>query len=256
MDLSPESTKLLLEIAHCEHVASCLDGSVPNHPCAKIVGLQQETLGERQVPEPWSGDLASARILFLGSNPGISYVEDYPQWSWADDRVVDFFARRFGGGRREWVRSGLYIRLRDGTFSRDWVRYWAAVHRRAEELLDRGRAVPGHDYALSEVVHCKSRHEVGVAEAMDACASRYLARLVACSSARVVVSLGRLSSAAVRRVFDLPEGQPITGPVRVGEIERYFTFLAHPSAFKAKTFGCLPSESLALLREAVGTASR
>jgi len=46
-----------------------------------------------------------------------------------DERVADYFAGRFGGGREEWIRQGIVGRLRDGEFStgRQWVRIWTSV---------------------------------------------------------------------------------------------------------------------------------
>ena len=52
-----------------------------------------------QVPEPWSGNLEHAPILFLSSNPSISTAELYPRWEWPDEEIADFFGRRFGGGQ-------------------------------------------------------------------------------------------------------------------------------------------------------------
>lgn len=52
-------------------------------------------------------------------------------------------------------------------------KYWAEIHRRATELLGPDPQ-PGIDYALTEVVHCKSSGNQGVTEARMECASRYL----------------------------------------------------------------------------------
>ena len=46
-------------------------------------------------------------------------------------------------------------------------------------------SVIGLDYALTEVVRCKSRQERGVPEALGTCSSRYLARTLELSAARV-----------------------------------------------------------------------
>ena len=80
------------------------------------------------------------------------------------------------------MRKGRYPLLRTGEHKERWVRYWAAVRRRAGELLGR-EAVPGVDYAMSEVVHCKSARERGVGSALGECVPRYLEALVAASGA-------------------------------------------------------------------------
>jgi hypothetical protein len=48
------------------------------------------------------------------------------------------------------------------------TRFWFAARARASELLERS-AVAGHDFALTEVVHCKSAAGSGVAEAYPTC---------------------------------------------------------------------------------------
>lgn len=240
---------LLIEIARCPNVTACLSSPGRAHPCAAIVGSQHNTASEFQLPEPWSGHLGTAPVLFLGSNPGIAETEEYPLGRWPDESVVDFFTYRFGGGSRVWVKDGLRTLLRDGTYKRNWVRYWAGVRKRASELLGRDRVVPGVDYVMSEVVHCKSRSEQGVGEAADECVKLYLRRLVAESAARVVVSLGRFPEHAVRREFCVPDAVSLYGPVEVGGHSRYFVFLPHPNAFAPKTIAkCLSPDDIVRLR--------
>lgn len=61
------------------------------------------------------------------------------------------------------------------------------------------RTIPGIDFALTEVVHCKSVHEIGVADAAPVC-EQFLVRDVLCASpAKVVVCLGVHADAAVKR---------------------------------------------------------
>ncbi|MCF3607522.1 hypothetical protein L2E81_13290 [Planktothrix agardhii 1033] len=59
----------------------------------------------------------------------------------------------------------------DGTYSRV-TQFWAAVRKRAIELLQRD-VIPGFDYALTEIVHCKSHHEIGVEQAQEQCVQAY-----------------------------------------------------------------------------------
>ena len=91
---------LLQEITHCPEAAHCFTHPTAAHPCQKIVQVQGAgSLAELQVPEPWSGDLEGAPVLFLSSNPSISTAEVYPRWEWADEEIADFFGGRFGDGR-------------------------------------------------------------------------------------------------------------------------------------------------------------
>ncbi len=195
---------LLQEIAHCPVIAEQLANPTREHDCAAIIQVQPNSgLETRQLPEPWSGNLGEARLLFLSSNASINLEEDYPNASWPEPQVADFFQHRFGDGQTEWTRDGLKPRRADGSFSSGtWVHFWAAVRARATELLNLP-VVPGKDYVLSEVVHCKSEGESGVWRAADFCSARYLERVVSASAARVIVSLGKVASYEVRRVFGL-----------------------------------------------------
>lgn len=241
---------LLHEITRCPNIISCFETSNINHPCFKIIHNQDiSDLSGFQIPEPWNGRIETAPILFLSSNPSISTEEEYPVWEWDDDLIHDFFQYRFGGGSKEWVKDGLFHLNKDGSHSHEWTRFWAAVRKRAMELLER-EATPGVDYALSEVVHCKSRLEVGVGEAVEACTQRYLRRIIEHSGARVIVCLGKFAAAAVGKVFGIPEKINIFGPVRIGEMERVFAFLPHPNARGVRSFGeCLEARELEMVRE-------
>ncbi len=163
--------ELLREIVQCVNVGICRTNPQQIHPCAAIVGLQMSKSKEDyQVPEPWSGRLEQARILFLSSNPSISETEEYPRGDWPDSKIEDYFVNRFGGGKKEWIKDGIHGLQRDGSYGKA-TRFWVAVRKHASDLLEKDiRSVrPGVDYALSEVVHCKSREEEGVKEALKEC---------------------------------------------------------------------------------------
>ncbi len=108
---------------------------------------------------------------------------------------------------------------------------------------------PGTDYALTEVVHCKSKSEIGVREAEDFCASRYFSRIVSVSGARIIVVLGK----PARKVFETELGFPkegiMHGPTRLSGRERIVTFLPHPNARGPRTFAkCVPENKLETIR--------
>jgi hypothetical protein len=236
---------LLLDIANCKNFNSNAD-----NPCNQIVQVQAEE--DYQVPEPWSGDLENAPILFISSNPSISMREKYPRSSWADDKIIDFFAHRFGGGIENWTKDGRYILYDDDkgdTYSHTWVRYWATVRRRAIELL--GNDVrPGIDYVMSEVVHCKSHDEVAVKGAVKECSRRHLQRIVEQSGARVIVCFGRFAKETVHQIFSVPnENVRLTEPVKAGNRLRLFVFMPHPNARMSRSFQrCLNGSEFERLR--------
>ena len=185
------NTELLIDIARCPKAHACLSEK-ENHPCRRIVFSQDMTNPEEfQTPEPWSGRIKTAPILFLSSNPSISSEEVFPTWNWADADIADFFQNRFGSGRQPWIIEGTRS-LRKGEGYGPWTRFWSGVKGRARELLER-EPIPGIDYALTELVQCKSQKEAGVPEALDHCFSRYLDRILEASGARVMVGLGALA---------------------------------------------------------------
>jgi len=82
---------LLLKVARCPNVERCLNGEV-GHCCSKIVLSQgKESTSEFQSPEPWSGHLSVAPILFLSSNPsiGVTTNEQYPRASWDNESIIE-----------------------------------------------------------------------------------------------------------------------------------------------------------------------
>lgn len=135
MSATAESSRftdeLLLGIAHCPNVRRCLEQPGSSHPCAKVVGAQARFEGEHVLPEPWSGDLETAPILFVSSNPSIAGGELAPRIGWSDEEIVDFYRLRFGGGSREWIKDGVRNLRQDGTYRKHAVRFWASVKGRA-----------------------------------------------------------------------------------------------------------------------------
>src|SRR5690348_3278190 len=108
---------LLHTIAHCPHIQHCYVTHQGAHPCSKIISVQRSYpyhLDEHQVPEPWSGDIEHAPILFLSSNPSLDERDEFPLWSWSDDWIADYFTHRYKGGRRQWIKNGMYPLQRNG----------------------------------------------------------------------------------------------------------------------------------------------
>lgn len=238
---------LLLEIARCENVARCRFSETA-HPCSRIVATQSGDLATMHVPEPWCGRIESAPILFVSSNPGIADEEEFPTRTWADDDIVDYFAQRFGGGRQPWIVDGRRRLNRDGSHSKA-LPYWSNMRERAREILARD-PVPGDDYAITEIVHCKSRQEAGVREALDECAGRYLHRVLEVSAARVLVAIGDKAWNLLTTLLSIRGQGPLIGPVVVGGTGRLLVALGHPAGSKPKKLStCLSAEQQQQVRE-------
>lgn len=241
-----ESLGLMRDIARCPGVTGF-------ERCRGIVNVQginghPPDPTAFQLPEPWSGQLETAPILFVASNPGFAPSEEYPRSDWPDALIFDFFRHRFGGGIRPWVKGYLHPLLAGcdaagkDLHKHEWVRYWAAVRKQASRLLARP-AVPGPDYAMTEVVHCKSAGEKGVADAVRTCSDRYLDRILGLSPARVVVALGAVAAKELRRRA-APESnrEALIGPVQVVGATRFVLFLPHPNAYGVKSVERLLSD--------------
>jgi hypothetical protein len=229
---------LLHEITRCPNIRQCFT-SQDSNPCSKIIFVQHSPmLDQHQVPEPWNGDLQHAPLLFLSSNPALDENEVFPLWSCRDESIEHFFTHR--------LEHGAHTVLQDGSKKR--VPFWSNVHKRAQELLD-GEVSGGVDYALTEVVHCKSRTEKDInKETVNECVKRYLQRVVELSGAKVIVVMGSKARKAVKDEFRLSDGS-MFGPLHIGQRERYIVFLPHPNAYAPRTFEkCLEKQKLQELR--------
>jgi hypothetical protein len=110
------------------------------------------------------------------------------------------------------------------------VPYWEFAHAQAQHLVTGVELQPGEHYALTEVVHCKSANERGVAAAVTPCATRYLSAVLAISPARVVVAAGKQAADAIELVFRIPPRPvgTVVGPLVLAGRERLLLYLPHP----------------------------
>jgi uracil-DNA glycosylase len=232
---------LFAEIVRCDEMVRCLDGDAVASPCASVVWTQwvgcdaaerkREWRSLHQLPEPWVGHIDRAKILFVSSNPSIGGIRSPHTaahrngWAVSDESMFDTFERAF----ETYITDGKRL---DGKV----VRYWACIKKRAEELIPQRRVKPGIDYAITEVVRCKSKSEQGVADAADACVERYLDRTLGVSSAVVIVGVGSHARHALRRHFGVRGESSVATVVSDGR-ERKLVCLPHPNARGgAKTF--------------------
>lgn len=203
------SQALALAIAACEEVCVALDNG--NHPCHSVVKWQSEKWEPRvksvqgskmHRPEPWTGDLVSAPMIFLASNPSFGPDENFPSWKdkWTDEMIADFGSHRFRNSFAEgygasdgptFQQADRYLDLH-GEFSRSSVSHWQWVRRFASFVLDKDADdVSAHsDYVMTELVHCKSPHEEGVNRAMGRCKDKWFDQIMAISPAKLIFVAG------------------------------------------------------------------
>lgn len=138
-----------------------------NSVCNALYNSQQcASIADFQIPEPWNGDIENAPILFVGLNPGFLDVELYPKlgnpyWMQANGgfdeaKVEDFFEHRFNS-RHQYVQYPNRTKIAPEEYK--WLRgrtFWGYVKSIADKVLNRV-SNPGVDFAITEIVHCKSR---------------------------------------------------------------------------------------------------
>lgn len=255
--------ELALSVARCPEVAK-VDVALPNgstHPCHKIVHSQDMHPGPFQVPEAWAGNLGSARIVYLSSNPAISvgnplaawaskrHAEKYPTEDWEDPDIADFMINRFNP-ERGWVVDRRHRKVDAAAQHGRPVfgspePYWGWVEKQTKSLL--GPETVWYDAAvMTEVVHCKSNNEQGVPEAALHCSTRHMDRILAASAAGLVVVVGGKAANAFRAAHrealadkpgfgkhslnGLPDANHNVVPMHIGGRNRLVCFIKHPGA--------------------------
>ncbi|GEM_PF-6465390 len=218
--------KLLLRIARCPRFFRILESNDDYLSCCeKVVNSQEKQLGIKdisdfQLPEPWNGDIVRAPILVVSSNPSISKEELYPTKDWPDEVIIDFFVNRFKdrGEKYSWVYNNRVLN-KDGSRGKT-VRYWTSIKNRVKELISK-EPIPGIDYCITELVHCKSQKQEGVMGAFGFCAELYFNRIVRAGNFKLIMAIGSV----VREYFNC---RPSIYGIPV-------IYLRHPNAFAKKT---------------------
>ena len=208
--MSQESTptrELALAISSCEEVCNAFKDK--SHPCHKVSTWQLGKIGkvEKVVgsgmhrPEAWTGDLETAKIVVLASNPSFDKKELFPDWSadWKTENIIDFAVNRFGSSQRKYgATDGPKIKDADKTIGKDGglskkrVKYWKHIRGLVATILEKEESQTSAvtDYVMTELVHCKSEKEAGVPKALDKCAEKWFEQIMAISPARLILILG------------------------------------------------------------------
>ena len=231
-----ERDELLLAITRCPEIERARGDA--GHPCAGIVGLQPPD--QFQAPEPWRGHIDAAPILFVSSNPGIRGREPFPPAGWTDQGIIDYYQRCFDDDYTgpDRIDHRAY----------NSVAFWRGVRARAAEIIGR-QAVPGTDFALTELVHCKSTGEQGVRRAHLTCAEQWLDRVLQASGADIIVLLGQQARDHCAARWGLDKAQPVHFGVATPGRERAVVILPHPNARgRRKVKDCVGAEELVRLR--------
>lgn len=260
--LSKEERDLLWRIASCGQISEALKSE--SHPCRGVVDSQRPRTGlDLQVPEGWAGNLGAARVVFVSSNPSISegpseLAERYPTRRCSEEEVVQFLGRRFDQTLDPpHVNAELRHRQNNGEFAPHPTRFWVGVKALAVELLG-GEADPARNYVMTEVVHCKSKKELGVDAAVETCGTRYLNEILRLCPAKVVIVVGTKAQRRMARVVPEIAAEDQRNYIitaRLGDHERTIAFVWHPTSMiraELKTIaGLYGVEGLAKLQRAL-----
>ena len=234
-----ERDELLLAITRCPEVGKARGSAY--HPCRRVVCWQDPD--DYHVPEPWQGQIETARILFISLNPGYGGNQVFPTPSWSDETTIDFFERRFDDAAG-WTRCRpdnlIDLRLKDANgnefFPRNPVSHWRHINTYATELL--GRApIFGQDIAMTQAVHCKSEGGEVAKPAMRVCTTKWLDLVVEQSVASVFVLLGKDAQYACARMWGFDKNRRVHFGVNVPGGERAVVLLPHPAARNKQAFG-------------------
>jgi len=232
MDARLAARALAVRIARCDLAQRCRNGEAL--PCSRVANWGADTERRRYpAPEPWSGHLDQAPVLFISSNPGARDEAAAPlphaaTTNLSDDDLIDIFENAFHA-------DGRPGRIVKGEFNEDGSRqpYWAWTLETATELLQ-GVPQPGIDYVLTEVVHCGSQRESGVALAVEPCTKLYLGDLFRVSPARLVIAVGGTARNAISEQYrdagvDVRSPLRVAGPLLIEGQTRFVVGAWHPS---------------------------
>lgn len=228
-----EARRLASDIVRCAVLSATLGGEPT--ACRRVVSWLGDKPGPRYLPEAWNGHLAEAPILFSSSNPaagpkGQLVVPGSGITSESsDEEVFRSTDCAFDVGQIPGIKDGIRLVGSDGEPAPRPTRYWVWAMRMARELLG-AEPLPGRDYALTEVVHCGSQHQFGVADASTTCSQLYFERVVALSPAKVLVITGVTARAVFERQFGVTMDGNAWGPGQLLGHLRWAVALPHPNS--------------------------
>jgi len=232
------SNSLLDEICHCSNIADCIRGGNNKNPCYNITAAQEiKNINNFQVPEPWSGSIVTAPVLFVGDYASVCYDDEYPVYGWPSHLMENYFNHRFSGGLKPWIKDGLYPLYKNGQHSPVWNRFWSSCKNRALELYRKADLAAGFDFSTTMAIRCRVDKANNIKEALDECVKRYLVKVICLAGAAIIVGLGKIAAASIRSVFYIQGEDNVYGPIVINNKPRYFAFLPHYNTKGSRTFG-------------------
>lgn len=188
---SDEGAKeLLLSISNCDEIKKAKDDC--NHPCHTIVQYQCDENPKKsyQRPEPWNGNIDSAKILFIGSNPSIDFEEIYPTDGWKENDIYEFHNNRFSDDNDYYRKN------------KNKVKFWQCMRKITSWLLEKPLTDNSIDSSIcsTEIVHCKSKKEKGVHESCVKCADKWMFGILSRFKGNYIVVLGKTAEPRFKKI--------------------------------------------------------
>ena len=185
-----DAKELLLSISNCDEVLKSIKDK--SHPCHTIVHYQyiNNSKKEFQHPEPWNGNIDSADILFVGSNPSIDFDEYYPTDSWSGNDIFAFHNNRFSLDNEYYQKN------------KNKVKFWQCMRKIASWLLEKTLDDNSLDASIcsTEIVHCKSKKENGVPESCGKCVEKWMVHVLSMFNGTYIVILGKTAEPRFKKI--------------------------------------------------------
>ena len=176
-------------------------------------------ISDYHIPEPWNGDIEHAPILFVSLNPGYTQGENYPYYNnpnFSSSRnglnisaTETFFDERFGGKYVKHNNGKKFKVLMTNGQYKSVHGFWNYVYNISTKLLGMSNVIPGKDFAITEIVHCKSSSVNVIPEAcFDECMKKHFnAVLSAAANIQYLVIVGKQTRDRIAAFFKLGEVQ-------------------------------------------------
>lgn len=259
MTTNAEQRKLLLQIANCKIAHETLDSLLAERdtddlPCKEICNFQlvhSPEIGNIpqtnekswfHSPEPWNGDLDTAEILFVSSNPSIDFDDKtFPRLEGGGSENRDIEIERFFIDRLE--KDENY----NNVYWKGILKYSGYILRETDNVekieKDKERKI-SPKIALTEIVHCKSKKEIGVEKAARTCYenhTKYVLQyfLESPTTPKVVVFVGRVARETIKELasnidphvdYEEDLASFCQHEFGTGDGKARFIFLPHPNA--------------------------
>lgn len=204
--MNQDEKELCLKIAKDKDVKAAFGGA--SNAYSKICQAQKDSgIEKMHLPEPWNGKLSAAKIMFISSNPSIDKDEEYPTEDWDDEKICGFFENRFKNGKK--TAGGEKV-TKAVSFWTGLIKYtnWISeeegleIHEICKERKNYKKyyAELNEVIVSTEIVHCKSQKEKGVADCEEDSHEKWTEEIVNLFTGKVIVLFGKYAKSHAEEI--------------------------------------------------------